>query len=102
MSTSISTSCSVNELLQKPFSLRSFEEKYIIIKNGKPSSPLSGLLSSNKDRKHEKEYTRHFSERQYTSISGLLDAILEINYFVGLVFYFPKKNPYGIKTDILI
>ena len=33
---------------------------------------------------------------------GLLDAILEINYFAGLVFYFPKKNSYGIKTDILI
>ena len=92
MSTSISTSCSVNELLQKSFSLKSFEEKNIIIKNSKPCPPLSGLLSSYKHRKQEKEYTRHFSERQYSSISWLTGCNIRNKLFCWPCILFSKKK----------
>lgn len=61
--------CVIEELLTNKFSCKSFQEKLEIVKNGRPRPELTSLTSEHECQK--KEYTRHFSLQQYTSVPWL-------------------------------
>lgn len=47
----------VKDLLEKPFSIRTFAEKLLIIKNGRPCPKLGSLKTTHKDSKREFRYS---------------------------------------------
>lgn len=60
---------SVKNLLEKPFSMRTLQEKLEVVRKGRPKPPLPNLVSEHKGKKDC--YIRHFSISQYESVEWL-------------------------------
>lgn len=59
----------IQELQKKPFGSLRFEDKLLIVQNGRPCPSLKNLSSKVKER--GREYTRHFTVSNYDSHTWL-------------------------------
>ena len=85
----------VDSMIKKPFSSRSYDEKLKIVKANKPTPKLSLLSSKYKARKKSllDILIHHLTK---TSIS-YRDAVLGLSCFAGLACFFQQKVAYGQK-----
>lgn len=81
---------SVEDILNTPFSKRSYDIKLKIIKIGKPRPPLPNLSMKHKDNKCE--YTRHFSFSTYERTEWLTGCEVKSRLFCWPCLLFSKES----------
>lgn len=80
----------ISQLVKKPFGPRKFEEKRLIVKNGRPCPPLKGMTTAAKEIK--KSYMRHFSVSYYESYSWLCGSESTLKLFCWPCLLFAKSS----------
>ena len=63
------TECIIEKLIKYKFSLRSYQEKLEIVRKGRMCPKLPNMITKHKSK--NKEYTRHFCQKQYEVFSWL-------------------------------
>ena len=96
----MSMESSVDSIIDKPFSSRSFSEKLEIVASDKPTPKLNSLTTKHKSK--TREFVRHFSESSYKNIHWLTGAISDPSFSAGRVCFFQLKTTYGRKWDFQI
>ncbi|XP_071535018.1 zinc finger MYM-type protein 1-like [Panulirus ornatus] len=81
---------SVEEILNSPFSSRTYESKLKVVEEGKPCPALPNLLSKHKDKKSE--YMRHFSISQYETVEWMTGCEKRSRLFCWPCLLFSKEN----------
>ena len=81
---------SVDSIINKPFSSRSFSEKLEIVASDKPTPKLNSLTTKHKSK--TREFVRHFSESSYENIHWLTGCDIRSKLFCWPCLFFSTKN----------
>ena len=92
--------CIIDELLLTNFSSRSFADKMIIVKNGRPCPPMPNLISKHPGKTKKDEFTRHFSITQYKLVSWLSGCKDKNSLFCWPCLLFGQSNQNNIWTVV--
>lgn len=87
--------CVIKQLLDKPFSQLKYEDKLLIVKNGKPTPPLPQLQCEQKE-KNKNPYKRYFNANNYEKYLWLCGSC-ELNklYCWPCLLFATEKTPWN-------